>query len=334
MNRISTSTLRAIAMAALFLTPVVFSTLAPKIASSRAEEKTLVPSGEAEVLYQFAIEWYSQGIDAADLIEFLTNGLSPFPTPTPTSTLGVPTPTMTMGGPTPTPTEPAGNTFDFKDFFILAQNSNWHYTGIRGTGTDDDFSWTVESQMQDVGDGKMATRILTQTDDSSDEFNNHVDFWYADPSGQIFYHGFFLPQEEDFGFASIPSQNIVFADPVLLGGDGMMVGDEVTDSGTGEVLVDSFLGSTVVTGLVTSTVQYTDFIPTFETPLGTFTNVLRVRVDISAEVSGEFFEITNSTFFLKEGVGMIAQDQDPDPNDAQVQAIDMGQVGGVGIAAN
>ncbi|MCB9768644.1 MAG: hypothetical protein H6752_10650 [Candidatus Omnitrophica bacterium] len=334
MNRISTSTLRAIAMAALFLTPVVFSTLAPKIASSRAEEKTLVPSGEAEVLYQFAIEWYSQGIDVADLIEFLTNGLSPFPTPTPTSTLGVPTPTMTMGGPTPTPTEPAGNTFDFKDFFILAQNSNWHYTGIRGTGTDDDFSWTVESQMQDVGDGKMATRILTQTDDSSDEFNNHVDFWYADPSGQIFYHGFFLPEPENFGVGSIISQDIIFADPILLGGDGMMVGDEVLDSGTGDVYIESIFGDGFVTGEITSTVRYTGFITSLDTPLGTFTNVLRVVVDISAEVSGQVYEITNSTFLLKEGVGMIAQDQEPDPNDAQVQAIDMGQVGGVGIAAN
>ncbi|MCX6999433.1 MAG: hypothetical protein NT106_03925 [Candidatus Sumerlaeota bacterium] len=38
-----------------------------------------------------------------------------------------------------------------------------------------------------------------------------------------------------------------------------------------------------------------------------------------------------STFFLKKGAGMIVQDQKPDPNDAELQGIDDGQVGGVKI---
>ena len=323
----------ALAVSAVFLALSSPTTALEGVSVSGNSDKTIAPN-ESETLFQFSIEWYRQNIDAVDLIEYLTNGLSPFPTPTPTLPGPTLTPTLPGATPTPTPTEMGSDTFDLQDLFILAQNSNWHYTGIQGTGTEDDFSWIVESQMQDVGGGKMATRIRTDTDDPSDEFNGFVFFWYIDPSGQIFLHGFFFAEDEDFGIATIPSQDVIFDDPVLIGGDGMMEGDTVMDEGAGQVFVQSLLGDSFVTAKITSSVEYTGFIPSFETPLGIFTNVLRVTVDISAEISSEVFEITNSTLFLKEGVGMIAQDQEPDPNDAQIQAIDQGQVAGVGVVPN
>ncbi len=278
------------------------------------------------LLYLFALSWLTQGFDPETLLTFLLNGNIPGLTPTPTPT---------DGGPTPTPTESGGSTFDFRDYFILANNSTWHYTGIQGTGTEDDFRWTVEDETQDIGGGKMATRIRTNTDEPSDEFNNHVDFWYKDPAtGEIFFYGFHLPQPENFGIASIPVQDIVFTDPILIGGNGMTIGQTVIDSGTGEVNVVVFGNPQVTVGVVTSTIEFTGFLTTFETPLGTFTDVLRVVIDISAEVSGQTFEITNNTFFLKQGVGLIAQDQEPDMNDAEIQAIDEGQVAGVPITPN
>ncbi|MFH0792569.1 MAG: hypothetical protein V2A74_00900, partial [bacterium] len=47
--------------------------------------------------------------------------------------------------------------------------------------------------------------------------------------------------------------------------------------------------------------------------------------------SGQSFDIRNNTFFLKQGVGLIAQDQVPDANDAELQGLSGGQVSGVPI---
>jgi hypothetical protein len=134
--------------------------------------------------------------------------------------------------------------------------------------------------------------------------------------------------------ASIPSQDIVFTDPVLVGDVDMALGEEITDEGAGMVFVESFLGNGLVQGTVNSSVQVTAVLPNFVTPLGTFTNVLRVVINLKITVAGQEYQVTDSTFYLKEGVGMVGQDQEPDPNDAQIQGIDAGQVAGVPIVAD
>lgn len=49
-------------------------------------------------------------------------------------------------------------TFNIKDYFVNTAGSTWHYTGMNGASTEDDFRWTVEATQQDVGGGKMASR--------------------------------------------------------------------------------------------------------------------------------------------------------------------------------
>lgn len=287
-------------------------------------------------LFLFVLNWLDGDFDQSGLLAFLLNGTLPGLTPTATPTVGDPTatPTPTLDEPTPTPTEGGGTSFDFADYFILANNSTWHYTGIPPAGMEDDFRWTVESTTQDIGGGNQATRIRTDTDEPTDDLNGNVDFWFKNQAGQIFYYGLHLAKEVDYGLASIPMQDIVFTDPVLVGNVGMTLGQEIMDAGAGMVFVNSFLGNGLVQGTVTSRVQATEILPTFVTPLGTFTNVLRVVINLKITVAGQEYQVTDSTFFLKEGVGMIGQDQEPDPDDAQIQGIDEGQVGGAPIVAN
>lgn len=305
-------------------------------------DKTIIP-GERDILYQFAVLWLTTGFTAEDLLGFLTNGTLPGPTPTPTSgeePTATPTPVGSVEPPTPTPTPgEGGGTFDLKDYFILASNSTWHYTGVQGGSTEDDFRWTVEGATQDVGGGVQATRIRTDTDEPSDALNGQVDFWRFDGVGDLYFHGFFLPISfQASPLAVVPSQNIVLTDPLRLGGDGLTIGQTVTDTGEGSITATTFIGPVVLSATVESTVHYTEILPTFESPLGTFTNVLRLVVDITAYVDAgsepQIYEVKDNTFFLKEGIGMVGQDQEPDPNDAQIQRIDEGEVNGVVIVPN
>lgn len=288
--------------------------------------KTIIPS-ESSILYEFSISWLSEGYTAEDLLAFLTNGTVPFPTPTPTIVLG-PTPTPTTTGP--------GETFNLRDYFFLASNSTWHYTGVQGGSTEDDFRWTVEGATQDVGGGVQATRIRTDTDEPSDALNGQVDFWRFDGNGDLYFQGFFLPISfQATPIAVVPSQNVLFTDPIRFGGDGLSIGQTVMDTGEGSLTATTFVGPVILSATVESTIHYSGILPTFETPLGTFTNVLRLVVDVKAyvETGGEpeIYEVKNNTFFLKEGVGMVGQDQEPDPDDAQVQRIDEGEVSGAAI---
>jgi hypothetical protein len=225
--------------------------------------------------------------------------------------------------------------FNLCDLFILTSGSTYHYTGVQGGSTDDDFTWTIEEEGQDVGNGKIAARIRTDTDEPSDDRNGAVDFWLKEENGDIYFYGTHLPKDINASFATVPSQTVILTDPLRIGGNGQQVGDQVSDTGSGMVNV-SILGSSPTPMSVDfqSTVKYQEVIPSFETPLGTFTGVVKVAVDIRIVAAGQNFSLTDSTFFFKSGVGMVGQAQKPDPNDAEVQEIDSGNVGGVPVVAN
>jgi hypothetical protein len=265
--------------------------------------------GASNILYDFADEWSLE-----------MGGPTATQTPTPSST------ETQLATPTNTPTEVSGVTFDFKDYFPLTAMSTWYYVGFNGGSTDDNFRWTVQDTTQDVGNSKTAAKFLTQTDQPTDDRNNDIDFWRMEANGDVLYYGLHLGSDHSFGIATVPSQDIVLTDPLLVGTNGLVVGTTVTDTGTGSVLVNTPFGPTTLPGSFTANFQFTNFIDSLATPLGTFTHVLRVVVNIDAFVSSFHFSVYGSTFFLKEGVGMIAQDQTPDTNDAQLQGIDSGTV--------
>ncbi len=232
--------------------------------------------------------------------------------------------------------DPGQPPINFKDYFPLAKNSNWTYIGFNGGASEDNFTWTVENTDQDVGGGKTARRFRTNTQEPTDDRNLDVDFWYLDPNnGDVIFYGLHVGTVKGSGIATLPIQDIILTDPLKVGSDGMQVGGAaVTDTGAGSVQVNTPIGLQLVNGTFSTAVLVTEVIPSFNTPMGNFTNVLRVVVSISGSAFGRTFSFENSTFFLKKGVGMVAQDQQPDDNDAQLQGIQSGKVAGVNIVAN
>lgn len=233
-------------------------------------------------------------------------------------------------------TESSESTINFREYFPLAQNSNWTYVGFNGGSTEDNFTWTVENSQQDVGGGKKATRIRTNTQEPADDRNLDVDFWYLDTNtGDVFFYGLHVGTVKGSGIFTLPIQDIVLTDPLKVGKDGMLVGGApLNDTGAGSVKVNTPLGQQTINGVFTASIQVTEIVPVFNTPLGNFTNVIRMVVNLKVSGFGQDFVFENSTFFLKKGVGMVAQDQQPDPNDAQLQGIQSGKVAGVNIVAN
>jgi len=230
--------------------------------------------------------------------------------------------------PTPTPT-PIPVTINIKDYFLLSQNSWWHYAGFEGGSPDDNFTWTVLSDTITVGGTKSAVKIKTTTDEPTDERNNDVDFWVLEPNGDLYFWGY---HEGGIGNASFPEQDVILTDPILFGTDGMTIGTVISDTGSGTMNIIIFGSPQPVTIGVQSTVTCTSILPQRSTPMGTFTDVLRISVDITLQVPiiGSL-PFHTSTFFLKKGAGMVVQDQKPDVNDAELQGIDDGQASGVKI---
>ena len=106
----------------------------------------------------------------------------------------------------------------------------------------------------------------------------------------------------------------------------------ITDTGAADIkVVLPYIGEQTIHVSINSTVKYVDFVPQVTTNMGTFTHVLRVTVEITATGGGMSLDMADNTFFLKKAVGMIVQNQKPDPDDAEKQAIDSGEVGGVPI---
>ena len=220
-----------------------------------------------------------------------------------------------------------GNTFNIKDFFPLSQNSFWDYVGFNGGSPDDNFRWTVLADAKDVGGGKMAVRLRTDTVEPDDDRNLDEDFWLVETNGDLIFYGIHKGTATSF----LPVQDIILTDPLRIGGDGLKIGDVVTDTGAGSAQILVFGFPVTVTATFTATITYTDFLPSMNVPAGRFDNVLRMSVDIVGTASGQSFDLRDNTFFLKEGVGLIAQDQVPDASDAELQGLSGGQVAGVAI---
>ena len=263
---------------------------------------------------------------------------TPTPTPTPTGTpTGTPTETPT-GTPTPTPTP-----FNIKDFFILSQNSWWHYKFIEDGSPEDNFKWEVLAEAKDLGDEKMATQIKTITDEPDDERNGERDFWVLEDNGDLNFYGLHknktTPKEYFGGLYTVylPEQDIILTNPVLFGKDGMVVGEVISDTGATTLKVNINGTDQSISATAESKTTYVGFEPQVTTHLGVFTNVLKVTVDVKVSISLPFGlgsydqELKGNTFFLKEAVGMIVQNQKPDVNDAEKHAIDAGQIEGVDI---
>jgi hypothetical protein len=224
-------------------------------------------------------------------------------------------------------------------FFPLAGDSAWHYTGDGqpGSSPDDDFTWTVLPQTIEVAPGVFATRILTTTDEPDDSRSEDEDFWVLDEEGQLLFYGIHNGQAD--GGGTFPPQDVILDDPLLVGGRGMTIGQVIVDTvSASAIIVPPIVGVQTVEATVISTITYVEFLPIFETGLGPLTDVLHLTVEISGTATfippiGPPFMVeiplTDAEFFLKEGLGMVGQDQSADLNDAEQQVIDQGRVGGV-----
>ncbi|GAB4310537.1 MAG: hypothetical protein Kow0059_00010 [Candidatus Sumerlaeia bacterium] len=234
---------------------------------------------------------------------------------------GTPTPTPT---PTPSPT-PGADTFNIEDYFILTQNSEWDYRADPGASPEDDFNWTITGTRQSP-DNQTITPINYIVLDPGDDREGDSDFWRIDPNGDLYFYGFHKGKETS-GLAG--NRDNWLSDPVKAGGRNMNTGDEVTDVGQGSVWVKVGPFEQQISGQVTVTTRYTrrENVPTH---MGVFNNCLRVEIDIVfAGVN-----IRGNTFWLKQGVGMVKQDQQPDANDAETHSIQSGNVGGTPITAD
>ncbi len=320
----------------------------------------------AQAMVQFSLNHYFGFNIARDFEVVNAPGIPDFSTPTPvetatptvtltpTGTEFVPTATFTptltatvtptateteFGGATPTPTptqEPAPATFDLCSYFPLLDDSEWHYVG-----NDDDFTWQVLADRLDV-DGTPVVRIQTLADETTDDRHLDEDFWYCDTNGDLYYYGIHRGVEETVVEGPplsvvLPVQDIILNQPLLIGGAGQQIGDVAPGSAEAQIQVEVNGIPQVLNATITSEVQFTRFLDTMNIPgFGEFTNVLRmvINLEITTDINllGETnFPIYGSTFFLKEGVGMIAHDQEADPDDAQVQLMDSATVGGVEI---
>ena len=230
---------------------------------------------------------------------------------------------------TPTPT-PGADTYNMKDYFLLTDNSWWHYSGFEGGSTDDNFKWTVLADRKTLPNAKQAVRIKTETDQAGDERNKDEDFWIYENNGDLFFWGY---HEGGVGNPAFPEQDVFLTDPILFGKDNMQIGVPVTDTGAGIIQIKVGPVTLPFAATVTSSVTITNVLPTRSTPMGSFTNVLRVLVDMDLTANTVTYPMRNNTFFLKKNVGMVVQDQQPDQNDAELQGIDSGQVNSVNIVA-
>ena len=241
------------------------------------------------------------------------------------------------------PARAALEPFDLEDYFLLDQNSAWHYRGDGqpGSSSEDNFTWTVLEELKAVSGGVEATRILTTTDEGDDDREDDEDFWAYDAEGNLFFHGFHNGVAD--GNGAFPVQDVILEDPLRVGGRGMRIGDVTTDTVTGTVLANiPIIGLTEVAGTLVSKVTYVEFIPVFDTGLGPLTDVLLLTVEITGSASYKppigpelkvDIPVRTSKFYLKDGWSMVGHDQAADLNDAERQVVDLVRVAGVQLEA-
>ena len=236
-------------------------------------------------------------------------------------------------------TSARAQTYDIEDYFIISHGSWWSYVGFSDTGgpvsNDDNFDWIVEAAEQDLtgepNHGVMARRLLTDADENTDDREMDVDFFSIDAAGTLWFHGFHKGSETDL----MPVQTILFNEPLKLADAGMTPGvSTFSDQTTATVTFFDFLGNptTRELGIATDT-EFHDIRPTKGTPMGEFHDVMVFVVDVNLTnipLIGTL-DFRDNVFYLAEDIGMIAQNQTGDPDDAQNQALDEGEVEGVPI---
>jgi hypothetical protein len=318
--------------------------------------------GEVDYLDMFAIAhgWRQDvtvftpvATDTPTLTPTYTATVTQLSTDTPINT-DTPTPTST-DTPTPTDTPGGGDTYPILDYFVLSQGSTWTYTGVNsasftsGSGsTDDDFTWTVLSASKTISATVEANIIKTDAKEATDDRNLDEDFWWVDSENNLYFYGFYNGQQDDVVVAvpfppfSITAQfivqNVILSEPLLLGTAQSQIGDiHVTQTSTQVTIKLKETAQEIpVPMTLTMTVKHESFVSSISTPMGNFTDVLRLEIGITGTATYQGNEIDfpirePSAMFLKRNVGMVVQDQSPDPNDAEVQGIESGTVGGTAV---
>jgi hypothetical protein len=213
----------------------------------------------------------------------------------------------------------AQSTVNIKDWFPLVLNSEWKYTGKNQSGSspDDDFRWFTRADKKTITTTLgtiQAWKIETDAEENDDAREGNIDYWYVHTDNRLYFCGMFFAQ----GSTGVPPQDIICNDPLLIGGNNQAIGSVVNDTAT--ATMSTALGNVTVT--LTSKITYAEIVPRVLTPMGYFNNVLRLVFEIEANGPFGFSEDLNtSEIFLKQGRGMIKQDQDSDPDDAEIQAI-------------
>jgi hypothetical protein len=126
---------------------------------------------------------------------------------------------------------------------------------------------------------------------------------------------------------------VILDDPLLIGERDKMIGEVITDSVAASVMVSlPIVGSQTVTGSADSTVTYVEFLPVFETGIGEMTDVLHLTIEITGTLNYSLGVVDipdiESEFYLKEGIGMVAHDQNADLDDAEIKVLDRMEVAG------
>lgn len=288
--------------------------------------------------YDPALDLYADGkIDSQDLLLMAAAYRQPVPTPVAPDT------------PTATPTFTPIPGISIADYFPLTLNSSWSFADVdTGPSDPDAFTWTIAASpdaAQRTIRGETVTIIKTTTAEPSDDRNLDEDWWAYDLDNTLFYYGFRNGQADNFRITTpfgtingvIPVQDIVLNKKLRVGEAGMTPGQQIND--TSSVVVQVLINNAPqqLSGTATSTITIVGIQRSVETRLGTFTNVLHIRFRVRGtfSVSGftQNFDFRNSEFFLAQGIGLVVQDQDPDPNDALLQVLTGGMIGGVPIIA-
>jgi len=219
--------------------------------------------------------------------------------------------------------------FGLRHFFPTASPSHWQMSDQPERGDDGGgFTWTIDGSTIRAQGGRQAIRMKTTTANESDPRNGGEDFWFVDPNGDLVYCGFHQPRS----LLLLPPQDVLLDEPIVIGTDSMNVGDSTKGSSTAQIL--SVLD--LIEANVTSSVELTRFVTSVRTPMGTFSTVLRMSISLDLTASTPLGDINlpirSNTFFLKKGVGLVSIDSMPDPNDAGLEVLVEGVVGGKQIS--
>jgi hypothetical protein len=217
-------------------------------------------------------------------------------------------------------------TYNIAEYFPIPHNSTWYYVDLvpQPAGDSDAFTWTVLGAELSVGTGLSAIQLKTTTDEASDARNNDIDYWRQDPGGDLQLWGSYIN--------SLPGtlpKNIVLTSPLVAGKAGMTVGQVIND--TSRYTFGTWpLQATVTFALTTKLVAV---LPSLTTSLGTFSNVIKLRMNFEVRdvpIVGTY-PIRDSFMYLAKNVGLVRQTQGADADDATDQVLASGKINNVTI---